>query len=99
MGLVPYLFYAIPTAAVGALTWWGQRRAKKIRENDDTKPLVKEIHEQVRNSHTSNMREDMDEIRDLLKSGFARVEHRIDGLQDDLRTERLERIAGDAKSR
>lgn len=89
MGLIPYVFSAaIPTA----LVWWGQWKAKRV-----TKPMIKEIHHQVKNSHKTNLREDMDRIEGLLADGFSRVDRQLEGLRDDLRTERLERIAGDAR--
>lgn len=97
MGLVPYLFYAAPAAIPTALVWWGQRKAKKHRQSD--KPMLKEIHEQVQNSHTTNLREDMDRMEGLLTDGFARMDRRFERLEDELLTERKERIAGDQRGR
>lgn len=85
--------YFAPFAVPTALVWWGQRKAKAHRKAD--KPILKAVHEQVQNSHSTNLREDIDEIRDLVKGGFSKVDRRLDGLQEELRTERLERIAGD----
>lgn len=97
MGLVPYLFYAAPAAIPTALLWWGQRKAKAHRKTD--KPLLTEIHEQTVNDHKekSNLREDIDEIREIVRDGFRSVSRDIGGLREELRTERLERIAGDAR--
>ncbi|OMC44725.1 hypothetical protein A5742_27525 [Mycolicibacterium fortuitum] len=106
MGLVPYLFYAAPAAVPTAFLWWGQRKAKAHRKTD--KPLLTEIHEQTVNDHKekSNLREDVDE----LKAGSLKLDEKIDhvlkvvtdgfsGIHQEIRTERLERIAGDERGR
>lgn len=83
MGLVPYLFYAIPTAGVGALTWWGQRKAKAHRKND--RPMLTEIREETREIHEQavNSHKDKDNLRDQvdrLESTVNRLEGAIEGL-------------------
>lgn len=97
--MVPYLFSTATTLGTGALVWWGQRKAKRHRKDD--KPMLAEIHEQTVNDHKekSNLREDIDEIREIVRDGFRNVHKDIGGLREELRTERLERIAGDQRGR
>lgn len=54
-----------------------------------------DIKHQVKNDHKTNLREDLDEIRDLVLEGFARNDRSLEGLRDELRLERQERINGD----
>lgn len=53
------------------------------------------VHEQVTNSHHSNLRDDIDTIRGEIAHGFGQVHHRLNLLQNDLAWERRERIEGD----
>jgi hypothetical protein len=54
-----------------------------------------EIREQVSNDHDSNLRDDIDDLRNLLREGFRETRLDINGLREELRTERIERIEGD----
>ncbi|AGI12976.1 hypothetical protein PBI_BUTTERS_29 [Mycobacterium phage Butters] len=86
---------AIGTIVLSIITVRGQRagqdRARKIDAKTD------EIHEQVVNTHDTNLRADFDELRDLVTDGFRRVERDIGGIREEIRTERKERIAGDRR--
>ncbi|AXC38492.1 hypothetical protein SEA_RUBEELU_29 [Mycobacterium phage Rubeelu] len=86
---------AIGTIVLSIITVRGQRagqdRARKIDAKTD------EIHEQVVNTHETNLRADFDELRDLVTDGFRRVERDIGGIREEIRTERKERIAGDRR--
>lgn len=53
------------------------------------------VHEQVTNSHQSNLRDDIDGIRNEMRHGFGQLHFRLNLLQNDLAWERQERIAGD----
>lgn len=67
---LPATIAAIGTVIVGGLTVRGQRagraRARKIDAKTDA------IHEQTVNTHNTNMRDDLDEIRDMVKVISAR---------------------------
>ncbi|AYD87061.1 minor tail protein [Mycobacterium phage NicoleTera] len=54
-----------------------------------------DIKEQVANSHTTNLRDDIDELNRILREGFSETRRDISGLREELRTERIERIEGD----
>lgn len=56
------------------------------------------VHEQVSNSHESNLRDDIDAIRQEVARGFGQMHHRLNLLQSDLAWERQERIAGDRRT-
>ncbi|MBU8821059.1 DUF2746 domain-containing protein [Mycolicibacterium goodii] len=75
----------------------GQRKGRERARRIDAK--TDEIHEQVVNTHDTNMREDLDELRDLVTDGFRRVERDIGGMREEIRTERKERIEGDKRWR
>lgn len=94
-GLVPWLLYAAPFIIPTALVWWGQHRAKENRKRD--KPVLAEIHEQTVNSHKGkdNLRDQIDRLEAVVTDGFQQVQTQLNGLHEELRTERLERIAGD----
>ncbi|ALF00897.1 minor tail protein [Mycobacterium phage Serenity] len=53
------------------------------------------IKEQVANSHSTNLRDDIDEINRIIREGFAETRRDISGIREDIRVERLERIEGD----
>lgn len=67
---LPATIAAIGTVIVGVLTVRGQKagrtRARKIDAKTDA------IHEQTVNTHNTNMRDDLDEIRDTVKVISAR---------------------------
>ncbi|QKY79206.1 hypothetical protein SEA_RAYMOND7_27 [Mycobacterium phage Raymond7] len=88
---------AIGTIVVGVITVRGQRKGRDRWSHD--RETLREIHEETVNSHRgkSNMREDLDELRDLVANGFKRIERDIGGIREEIRTERKERIAGDRR--
>ncbi|AMS01735.1 minor tail protein [Mycobacterium phage Brocalys] len=92
---LPSTIAAIGTGIVGVLTVRGQRKGRERARQIDAK--TDEIHEQTVNTHDTNMRDDLDEIRDLVRDGFKQVQRDIGGLREELRTERLERIEGDKR--
>lgn len=53
------------------------------------------IKEQVTNSHSTNLRDDIDELGRMVRDGFLETRRDIGGLREELRTERVERIEGD----
>lgn len=50
------------------------------------------VREQVQNSHKTNLRDDLDVIRDEMRAGFAKLGDVINGVAIDLAWERRERI-------
>lgn len=65
---------------------------------------VKAVRGQVENSHDTNLRDDIDEIREMVRDGMADIRSDISGIRKDigglrgeLRTEREERIESDAR--
>lgn len=101
--LIPWLMvYGTPALILYLQQRKGRKESRKFRADLDEKTNA--IHEQTVNDHTTNMREDMDHIRDLVKEGFGKVDERLDGVderlrivQRDLSIERQERIDGDKK--
>ena len=55
------------------------------------------IEEQVTNEHSTNLRDDIDGLTRLLTEGFAETRKDINGLREEMRTERVERIEGDRR--
>lgn len=58
--------------------------------------VLHEVRSQVKNSHSTNLRDDLDELRDGLGRVLAsseRQEHSLNGIRTDLRVEREERLA------
>ncbi|AHB29636.1 minor tail protein [Mycobacterium phage Jovo] len=56
---------------------------------------IDRIEEQVCNTHESNMRDDLDELRELVIEGFADMRREFLAVRSELNTERIERIEGD----
>ncbi|TDH57588.1 DUF2746 domain-containing protein [Mycobacterium eburneum] len=64
-----------------------------------------EVREQVKNSHETNLRDDLDSLRVEMRAGFdeMRTAHKetrrdIGGIREELRDERRERIEGDRRA-
>lgn len=101
--LIPWLMvYGTPALVIYLQQRKGRKASEEFRAKQEKK--TDEIHAQAVNSHSTNLREDIDGIRDLVKSGFANVDQRLDGVDDrlrivqrDLSVERQERIDGDKK--
>ncbi|AHJ86397.1 hypothetical protein 40AC_33 [Mycobacterium phage 40AC] len=65
------------------------------RSNKEQSKELGVIKEHVANSHTTNLRDDIDELSRMVREGFAETRRDIGGLREELRTERIERIEGD----
>ncbi|QDF19846.1 hypothetical protein SEA_FULBRIGHT_29 [Mycobacterium phage Fulbright] len=87
---------SLPAIAALWVTVRGQRKGRERARRLDAK--TEEIHEHVVNTHDTNMRADLDALRDLVANGFKRIERDIGGIREELRTERKERIAGDERN-
>lgn len=75
----PTIVVAIVAAAAGIVTTVLQLTQRR---------RVDEVHEQVKNTHSTNLREDIDRMATLLKH----VRGELTGLRRELRQERQERI-------
>lgn len=58
---------------------------------------IKAIRHQTENSHDTNLRDDIDEIRDIVRDGFKEVRGEIRELRGEISLERAERIESDAR--
>lgn len=58
-----------------------------------------EIKEEVKNDHNTNLRDDLDALKDLMLDGFltlrSEFSRELSCLREDMHTERIERIEGD----
>lgn len=95
------LWYAfiigLPGMAAAVLAFYGQRKAKERWTRQEKQS--DEIHFQVKNDHPSNFRDDLDDLKRIVQEGFRNIHIDVNGLREELRTERVERIEGDrAKS-
>lgn len=72
------------------LNLWQNKRITEQQKN------LAEVHDQVQNSHKTNLRDDMDRVLDKLDDvigGQRRHDKEIAGIREDLRQERQERMA------
>jgi hypothetical protein len=53
---------------------------------------IKEVKEQVKNSHGTNLRDDLDALRYEVRGGFSRVFEHMGEVRTDLLAERAERL-------
>lgn len=80
-----------------ALAGLGLINDRKIRRQSSR---ISDVHEQVANSHTTNLRDDLDRVIEgieTLVDGQRRHDDDIGSLRDDLRVERQERLAMEAR--
>lgn len=95
LDIVAYLIVGIPAiiAAVGVVM---ARQAQKENYEDQTRTADAVLNE-VKNDHATNLRDDIDGLAKAIRVGFAEVRVDINGLREELRTERVERIEGDRR--
>ncbi|AIS73793.1 minor tail protein [Mycobacterium phage Georgie2] len=91
--LIPYFLVAAPAILTAVL---GVKNAKlnKLRHQEN-KGRIEELKYEITNDHGTNIRHDIDAIRDMVRDGFTETRKDISGLREELRTERIERIEGD----
>jgi hypothetical protein len=80
---------AILVAVVGLI---GSRMAKHGRQIAESAADVKEVKEQVVNSHPTNLRADLDGIREDMRQGFTILHDTIHDIRVDAAWERRERM-------
>jgi len=89
-GLAPEVLVAFITSGFGLV---GVLAGYIVPNMFKQRRLMSEVREQVANSHSTNLRDDLDHVRDLLYKV-------IDGqaqFREDLAIERRERISGDER--
>ncbi|ASR77136.1 minor tail protein [Mycobacterium phage MyraDee] len=93
LDLIPYFLVGLPAIIAAWATLRGQHKTKAMHQ--ENKEATEALRYEVTNDHSTNIRHDIDEIHALISGGFHEVRKDIGGLREELRTERLERIAGD----
>ncbi len=69
-------------AADAAKTEAEETRAEQKVEREELRQMIDAVLHQVRNSHGTNLRDDLDTMREETARGFEFVHHRFDGLTD-----------------
>ncbi|QBJ00219.1 hypothetical protein SEA_PHARAOH_30 [Mycobacterium phage Pharaoh] len=91
--LAPYILLSLPAILTA---WLGVKNVKTTRQQHrENKQHISELKYEITNDHSSNIRHDMDLIRDLVRDGFHQITGEVEGLRRDIRTERRERIEAD----
>lgn len=88
MDIAAYGLVALPATIAAAVA---------VRQSRQNKSGIDATLDQVRNSHNTNLRDDIDEIARELRAGFNEVRTDLRGIRDELRQERVERIEGDRR--
>lgn len=94
LDLVAYLIVGIPAIIAAVAAYMKQRQELKSHRQ-----VAEQMLYQVQNEHRSNLRDDIDDLALAVKEGFSSVRHEMNGLRDEIRTERMERIEGDRSER
>lgn len=76
-----------------AVTLKGQQKARYRAASLEEK--AEQTLYEIRNGHRTNLRDDLDDLKRLMMDGFKETRKDINGLREELRTERIERIEGD----
>jgi len=93
MDVAAYLVIGAPALVAAVGVFVGQRKSQI--ERTVIKDNAEQILLEVRNSHRTNLRDDIDSMRGEINSGFSEVRRDVHDLREELRTERVERIEGD----
>lgn len=97
MDVVAYLVIGLPAMVAAIATWHNQNKYKDRFSRHEASQ--QQVLEEVKNSHATNLRDDIDALGVAISDGFTEVHLQINGLRSELRTERVERIEGDRRSR
>jgi hypothetical protein len=92
--LLAYLVVGLPGIITALAAFRHQNRQLKGQRK-----LAEQTLNEVKNDHRSNLRDDIDDLAKSINAGFREVKSDISGLREELRTERIERIEGDRRSR
>lgn len=82
-----YLIVALPAIIAAVAAFYNQKKELKSQRNLQERTL----HE-LKNEHSSNLRDDIDDLSEAIKEGFTQACSDINWLREELRTERIERI-------
>lgn len=93
LGVIPYVIAGLPGVFAALGVFHGQLRAKERWDNHEQKADA--LLYEVQNDHRTNLRDDIDSIKDAVYEGFSETRKDLHGLREELRTERVERIEGD----
>lgn len=97
MDVIAYLVIGLPALVAAVATW---RNQEKYRERFSKHEASQQaVLLEVKNSHETNLRDDIDALALSIDKGFSEVHQQINGLRSELRTERVERIEGDRRSK
>jgi hypothetical protein len=69
-------------SAAAAKTEAEEARAEQNAEREEFRQMIDAVLHQVRNSHGTNLRDDLDVMRAETAGGFKILHHRLDGLTD-----------------
>lgn len=97
MDVIAYLVIGLPALVAAVATWHNQSKYRERFNKHEASQQA--VLDEVKNSHETNLRDDIDALADSIDRGFTEVHHQIDGLRAELRTERVERIEGDRRHR
>lgn len=89
--VVAALVSALGAVTVSTITVIGARMAKHGKQIAETSTVVAAISEQVHNAHNTNLRDDLDIIRNEVRSGIVTITEQVHDLRVDLAWERRER--------
>lgn len=85
--------------AIGALAGWIQRKFSKLDQKaDENADQLTRVNRQVTNDHGTNLRDDLDTMRDEIRDGFKRMDHLFGEVHDRLEQEAKERHMLDARA-
>lgn len=95
LDVIAYMVIGLPALIAALATWYQQSEYRqRFSKHEASQQLVLD---EVKNSHKTNLRDDIDALGVAIDKGFAEVHTQINGLRAELRTERVERIEGDRR--
>lgn len=85
------LISGLAAVMVAVVTVIGSRMAKHGKQIAANREDMQVVREQVTNAHNTNLRDDLDTLRDLVTSGFHEMREGLHDMRVDLAWERRER--------
>ena len=92
--VITYMIISLP-AIIGAVAAF-KHQSKELKTQ---RGIAEKTLYEVKNEHRSNLRDDIDALSASIKDVAHDLHTNINGLREELRTERIERIEGDRRSR
>ena len=90
--VVAYVIVGLPAILAAVAAFFHQKK-----EMGKQRVIAEKTLYEVKNEHRSNLRDDIDDLSDQIKTGFVEIRKDIYGLREEIRTERIERIEGDRR--